>query len=44
MKIMVHRIILSFLFTAGCCLVPSFVYAEGDAALVTVKEVVAADM
>jgi RND family efflux transporter MFP subunit len=44
MKVMSHRTILSFVFTAVCGLVPSFVYGEDGAALITVTEVVAEDM
>ncbi len=44
MKVMNHRIILQVLFAAGCCLLPSIVKGQDDAALVTVTEVVTEDM
>ena len=44
MKVLIHRIILPLMSTAGFCLVPTIVNGQGDAALVTVTEVVAEDM
>lgn len=44
MKVLIRRIILPLMSTAGFCLVPTIVNGQGDAALVTVTEVAAEDM